>query len=95
MTEEEKHEAALADPDNPPMTPGQLARMRRISLAKFTRQKLGMSQDTFSDTYAIPLDTLRAWERHQAEPTPAETSFLKAIAAAPDVVREALAREHA
>lgn len=95
MTEDEVMTAALSDPDCQPLTQDQLARLRRISLAKFTRRKLGMSREMFAETYAIPLETLSAWERHEAEPTPTETAFLKAIAAAPDAVRKALAREPA
>lgn len=93
MTDDEVMAAALKDPDSQPLTDAQLARMRRLSIAQYVRERLGMSREAFAATYAIPLETLRAWERHEAEPTPAETAFLKAIGAAPDAVREALARE--
>ena len=95
MTDEEITAAALADPDCPPLTDAQLARMRRVSPAKFVRQKLGMSREQFADAYGIPLDTLTAWERHEAAPTPAELAFIQAIAGAPDAVRKALAKEPA
>ncbi len=88
MTDAEVEAAALDDPDCQPTPPGGPA--RRVSLARFTRQKLGMSSEEFAAAYGIPLDTLRAWERHEAEPTPAEMSLLRAIATAPDAVRAAL-----
>ena len=68
-------------------SPERLARMRRVSPAKFIRQKLAMSQEAFAVAYAIPLDTLRAWERHEAEPGPVELAYLRAIERAPDATR--------
>ena len=87
MTNDEIVAAALDDPDNPPTPPERLARMRRVSPAKFIRQKLGMSQDAFSAAYGIPLDTLQAWERHAVEPGPVELAYLRAIARAPEATR--------
>ena len=93
MTDDEINAAALTDPDNPPTTPEQLARWRRISPAKFIRQKLGLSLEGFAKAYGIPTETLRAWERHETEPSPAELAFLRAITRAPEAVRQALAPE--
>jgi putative transcriptional regulator len=90
-TEEEVMAAALSDPDAQPRTKAQLARMRRVSRAKFIRQRLGMSQDTFSETFRIPLGTLRDWEQHRREPDQAARAYLEVIARAPDTVRKALA----
>ena len=87
MTDEEVHTRALADPDCPPTSPERLARMRRVSPAKFIRQKLAMSQEAFAAAYGIPLDTLDAWERHAAEPGPVELAYLHAIERAPDATR--------
>ena len=94
MTDDEIHAAALSDPDNPPLTAEQLANFRRISPARFIRRKLGMSLEAFSADFGIPVATLRAWERHDAEPSPAELSFLRAIARGPEEVRRLVA-EHA
>ena len=93
MTDDEINAAALTDPDNPPTTPEHLARWRRISPAKFIRQKLGLSLEGFAKAYGIPTETLRAWERHETEPSPAELAFLRAITRAPEAVRQALAPE--
>ena len=68
MTADERHAAALSDPDNPPMTAEQLGKMRRISPAKFIRRKLGMSQEQFAERYHIPIGTLRDWEQGRKEP---------------------------
>ena len=87
MTDEEIEAAALDDPDNPPTPPECLARMRRISPAKFIRQKLALSQEAFAAAYAIPLDTLKAWERYEAEPGPVELAYLRAIERAPEATR--------
>lgn len=88
MTDEEIEIAALSDPDCLPTPPEQLAKMRRIAPARFIRQQLGMSIETFAIDFDIPLDTLRAWELHHAEPTPVELAYLRAIQRAPDAVRK-------
>lgn len=79
MTDAEKHEAAMSDPDNPPLTEEQLARFRRIALAKQLRFRLNLSRTAFAEAYRIPVDTLRAWERHEVEPSPVEQACLEAI----------------
>ena len=84
MTDEEINARALSDPDNPPLTDEQLARVRRPALAKKIRQKLRMGRETVSQSYGIPIDLLRAWERHEAEPTPVETAYLHLIEREPE-----------
>ncbi len=91
LTDEEVIARALTDPDNPPSTPEQLARARRVSLAKFTRFKLGLSQEEFARRFGIPVGTLRDWEQHRAKPDQAAESYLKVIAKNPDAVANALA----
>lgn len=78
------------DPENPPSTPEQLKRMKRISLAKFIRRKLGVSQEEFAETYMIPIGTLRDWEQHRCEPDAPARAYLKVIAADPEGVARAL-----
>jgi putative transcriptional regulator len=92
MTDDERHIAALSDPDNPPLTPERLSRMKPVSRARFVRQKLGLSAEVFSDRFGIPLDVLHAWERHLAEPDAAGRAYLDVIAEAPDAVAAALSR---
>jgi putative transcriptional regulator len=95
MTDEERHIAALSDPDAQPLTADQLARMRRVSKAKFIRQRMGLSQEQFAERFRIPLGTLRDWEQHRSEPDQAARAYLVVIEQAPDVVLAALAREAA
>ncbi len=74
------------DPDNMPLTPERLSKMRRISKAKFVRRKLGLSQEQFADLYQIPIGTLRDWEQHRTEPDATAKAYLKVIAADPEKV---------
>ena len=90
LTEEEVMAAALADPDAQPLSDDQLARMRRVPLAKRLRWKLGLSQDDFARRFGIPVGTLRDWEQHRSKPDQAAESFLKVIAANPKAVEKAL-----
>ena len=87
MTDEEITAAALADPDAQPIPPERLAKMRRPSLAKVVRHRLHLGQETFATAYGIPLDKLRAWERHEAEPTEVELAYLRLIERAPELAR--------
>ena len=90
MTAEEKHAAALSDPDAQPITEEQWARMKRVPRTKTLRRALGLTQDEFATQFRIPIETLRDWEQGRAEPDQAARAYLKVIATAPDVVRKAL-----
>jgi putative transcriptional regulator len=90
MTDDEVLAAARSDPDAQPLTDDQLKRMRRVSLAKHVRWKLGMSQSDFAQAFHIPIGTLRDWEQHRCEPDQAAQSYLKVIARNPKAVRKAL-----
>ncbi len=46
-----------------------------------------MGQETFCATYGIPPDTLRAWERHEAEPSPTELAYLRVIEREPEMAK--------
>ena len=91
LTDEDVIARALTDPDNPPRTPEQLARARRVALAKFVRFKLGLSQEEFARRFGIPIGTLRDWEQHRSKPDQAAESFLEVIANNPKAVAKALA----
>ena len=85
LTDGEITARALADPDAQPLTPEQLEAMGRPRpLSKIIRNTLRMTRQTFAEVYGIPMDTLRAWERHEAEPTPAETAYLRLIEREPE-----------
>jgi putative transcriptional regulator len=87
MTDEEIIAAALKDPDNPPLTDEELAQFRRPALSMRIRHKLHMGRETFAAAYGIPLETLRAWERHQAEPTEVELAYLRLIEREPEMAK--------
>lgn len=91
MTDAEIVAAALSDPDNPPMTDEELARMRRVSQAKRIRRKLGLSQEDFAQRFQIPLGTLRDWEQHRREPDQAARAYLIVIEREHEAVDRALA----
>jgi len=93
MTDEEKHAAALSDPDNPPLTEEQLARARRVSPIKALRFRLGFTQEVFAARFQIPLGTLRDWERGAREPDAAAKVLLRVIARNPQAVMQALEEE--
>jgi putative transcriptional regulator len=90
MTDEQRHAAALADPDARPLTPEDLKRMKRTPRAKIIRRALGLSQEEFALRYHIPIGTLRDWEQGRFEPDAAAKAYLAVIAHEPEVVRRAL-----
>jgi putative transcriptional regulator len=90
MTAAEKHAAALSDPDNRPLTPADMKRMKRTPRAKIIRRALGLSHEDFAARYHIPLGTLRDWEQGRAEPDQAARAYLTVIAREPDLVCNAL-----
>lgn len=90
MTDEEVRAAALSDPDAPPLTTAELARMRPVSQAKRVRQHLGMSQEDFAVALRIPVATLQAWERHEQEPDAGAKALSLAIERDPAAMRHHL-----
>ncbi len=90
-TDEEIAADVAADPDAAPLsTPERPSRARRLALAKLVRQKLRMSREAFAAAYGIPLDTLNAWERHEAVPTAVEEVYLKLIGREPELAKVAM-----
>jgi len=90
MTEEEAHQNALDDPDNPPLTKEQLSRMRRVPNPREIREQLGLTQRDFARQFQIALGTLRDWEQGARRPDSAARAYLRVIEEAPDTVRQIL-----
>jgi putative transcriptional regulator len=90
MTEEERHAAALRDPDAQPLTPERERQMRRTPQVVVIRRALKLSQEEFADKFQIPLGTLRDWEQGRKEPDAAAKAYLKVIARNPAAVVDAL-----
>ena len=91
MTDEERHAAALADPDAQPLTEADLSRMKRTPQVKVVRRAFGLSQEEFSKRFGIPLDILRDWEEGRSEPDQPARAYLRVIASDPEGVQRALA----
>jgi putative transcriptional regulator len=90
MTDEEVEAAALADPDCPPMTEADLARMKPVPRAKTLRRALSLTQEEFAARYHIPVGTLRDWEQGRTEPDQPARAYLRVIAVDPEGIRRAL-----
>lgn len=95
MSDEEALQNALADEDSPPMTPQQLARMRRAPNPRAIRQRFGMTQKEFARQFQISVGTLRDWEQGLHAPDSTATAFLRVIEREPQAVLRALHPETA
>jgi len=95
LTDEQITAAALADPDAQPLPVGsdeEMARMglHRIVNVKKLRERLGMTQEAFAETYRIPVGTLRDWEQCRKNPDAPARAYLTVIARNPEAVAELL-----
>jgi len=91
MTDNEVLAASRSDPDAQPLTPEQLARMRRVSRVKVLRQRLDMTQAEFAAAFHLPITTLRDWEQHRSTPDAPARALLLAIERDPEGMRRLLA----
>jgi len=90
MTKDERHAAAISDPDAQPLTPEDFKRMKRTPQARIIRRALGLSQEQFAARFHIPLGTLRDWEQGRKDPDTAARAYLRVIGHNPAAVMEAL-----
>ena len=90
MTDEERHAAAMADPDARPMTEEEWARARPVPRVSIIRRAFRLSQEEFAAQFHIPIGTLRDWEQGRKEPDAAAKAYLRGIASEPETVRNAL-----
>ncbi len=90
MTDEERHAAAMADPDARPMTEAEWARMKPVRRVSIIRRAFRLSQEDFAAQFHIPIGTLRDWEQGRKEPDAAAKAYLRVIASEPETVRKAL-----
>ena len=91
MTDEEAIATASSDLDTQPLTPEQLAKMRRVSRVKALRQRLGMTQVQFAEAFHLPITTLRDWEQRRSTPDAPARALLLAIERDPKAMRRLLA----
>ncbi|MCC6943524.1 MAG: hypothetical protein IT335_03045 [Thermomicrobiales bacterium] len=94
MTEEEIEANALSDPDNPPMTDEELARMRPVPNPKRIREKLGMSRLEFAHAYELSPGTVEAWEEAFPLYPFWVQSFLRIIEQDPEGAKAALEKSY-
>ena len=90
MTDEEAHQNALDDPDNPPRTTAELARMRRVPNPKTLRLGMRLTQEQFAKQFKIALGTLRDWEQGVRMPDSTASAYLRVIEKNPEAVMDAL-----
>src|SRR5712672_2941726 len=91
MTDEEVVASALSDPDAQPLSPEQLARMRRVSRGTVLRQRLEVTQAEFAEAFHLPITTLRDWEQLRSIPDAPARALLLAIERDPEAMRRLLA----
>ena len=91
MTEEDAEYNALMDPDEEPfLTDEDREKIKKLPDPKRIRKKLKLTQVEFSRRYAIPLGTLRDWERRARFPDSAARAYLRVISQDPEGIRIAL-----
>jgi len=95
MSEEERHAAAVSDPDCPPATEEQLARARRMPNVRALRQRMSLTQEEFAERFGLPLGTVRDWEQGAHRPDRAAQVLLTVIARNPEAVIRALKKKPA
>jgi putative transcriptional regulator len=87
--------AFTPDADTPVLTRRQLGELRPVNAAETPdlpalRHRLHLSQGAFAALYGIPLATVKDWEHGRRKPDAPARAYLRAIAYAPNVVRDAL-----
>jgi putative transcriptional regulator len=85
LTPEQIHAAALADPDAQPL-PRDMRGLTKLVNVKKLREKLGLTQEAFSEAYRIPLGTLRDWEQRRKFPDAPARAYLLVIERDPEGV---------
>jgi len=90
MTDDEVEANAASDPDNPPLSPEELERMRPVVGPRQVRLRLRLTQEEFAARFGVPLDLLRDWEEGTRRPDGAARTLLRVIDRDPDAVIRAL-----
>jgi putative transcriptional regulator len=91
MTDAEITAAALSDPDNPPLTDDELARMFSARRVQAVRGRTRLSQARFAAAYRINVGRLRDLEQGRTLADSALLAYLTVIDREPDLVKRALA----
>lgn len=91
MTDAEITAAALSDPDNPPLTEDELARVGAARRIQAIRKRTGLSQAQFAAEYRINVGRLRDLEQARTRADSALLAYLTVIEREPEMVKRALA----
>lgn len=86
MTEDERHAAALADPDAQPATEAQLAKGRRRPDVRAIRETLGLTVEDFAARFGLSPSLVREWEDGRRWPDRPAQMLLRVIEREPDAV---------
>lgn len=86
MTEDERHAAALSDPDAQPATEVQLASARRRPNVRAIREALGLSVEDFAVRFGLSPVLVRDWEAGTRWPDRPAQMLLRVIEREPDAV---------
>lgn len=95
MTDAEITAAAEADPDNPPLSAEELARLASARLVRGVRARRGLSQTRFAEVYRIGVARLRDLEQGRTQADSALLAYLAVIDREPEAVWRALAEAEA
>jgi putative transcriptional regulator len=90
MTEAEIEANVLSDPDNPPLTDGELSAMRPVPNPRQIRRRLHMTQEQFATRFHLRIGTVRDWEQGKKAPDSAAKTLLRVIEHNPEAVLQAL-----
>lgn len=90
MTDAEITAAADADPDNPPLSDAELARIKAARLVRQVRAHTGLSQARFAATYRINVARLRDLEQGRTQADSALLAYMTVIDREPEAVGRAL-----
>ena len=93
MSDAEVRKRAVADADASPLDDKRLAKTRRVSRVKALRERLGMTQTVFAETFHLPVTTLRDWEQRRTVPDAPARALLLAIERDPERMRKLLSPE--
>jgi putative transcriptional regulator len=77
-------EAEIDNLSDTPPTEAEWNSMHRLTNVKKLRERIGISQEQFAETYRIPLETLRDWEQKRKSPDATARRHLEVIDRDPD-----------
>jgi putative transcriptional regulator len=86
MSDDERHAAAVADPDAQPLSDAQLTHMRRAPNVSEIRQKMGLGIDEFAKRFGLSPVLVREWEERRRFLDPAAKVLLRVIEREPEAV---------